>query len=161
MKKILLIALSLLLIFSLVTVSYAADTVYKAEASWKIEASSDKSTSIGKAFDGDTSTYWHTNYTVGEDGKNIIEPCPHTVTVTFPEALEIEGIRYIPRQITEQDRSASGIWKAADFYGSVDGKNYEKIGSSAFDVVSSRNASDAWIYKIILKGSARYAGPFL
>lgn len=91
MKKILLIALSLLLIFSLVTVSYAADTVYKAEASWKIEASSDKSTSIGKAFDGDTSTYWHTNYTVGEDGKNIIDPCPHTVTVTFPEALEISG----------------------------------------------------------------------
>ena len=72
MKKILSIALSLLLIFSLVTVSYAADTVYKAEASWKIEASSDKGDTIKQAFDGDTSTYWHTKYTRGDDGKNII-----------------------------------------------------------------------------------------
>ena len=147
MKKILLIALSLLLIFSLVTVSYAADTVYKAEASWKIEASSDKSTSIGKAFDGDMSTYWHTNYTVGEDGKNIIEPCPHTVTVTFPEALEISGVRYVPKQKTERDASVSGTWKAADIYTSADGKSFKKAATQTFDVAESRETVDISIKK--------------
>ncbi len=133
--------------FSVITVSYAADTVYKAEDSWKIEASSDKGDTIKKAFDGDTSTYWHTNYEKGSDGKNVIDPCPHTVTVTFPEALEISGVRYIPKQKTEKDASASGAWKAADIYTSTDGKNFKKAASQTFDIAGTRETVDISIAK--------------
>lgn len=150
MKQVLSVVLAVLLTISaLACFSFAEENnVYTPDSSWKIEASSEKSSNtIAKAFDGNTGSYWHTNYTVKENGENERDTCPHTVTVTFPNPLTIEGVRYIPRQKTEKDSSASGSWKAADFYVSTDGKNFTKVKSETFDIVESRATQDVSITK--------------
>ena len=107
---------------------------------WKIEASSafGKSNAIEKAFDGNDKTYWHSNYTVVDGKITDKAQCPHTITVTFDKATEITGVTYLPRQATENDKSASGIWKKAEIHGSADGKTFKKLCDVTYDVVTTR-----------------------
>ena len=48
--------------------------------------------SATNAFDGDTSTYWHTRYTEAQD------PYPHDIIINLGAAHNISGLRHLPRQ---------------------------------------------------------------
>ncbi|HVT13720.1 MAG TPA: GDSL-type esterase/lipase family protein [Fimbriimonadaceae bacterium] len=66
------------------------------------------------AIDGDTYTYWHTNYSSHET-----KP-PHEIVVDMGEAQTIIGFRHLPRQ----DGGVNGRVRAFELYFSLDGKTW-------------------------------------
>ncbi|HWA83976.1 MAG TPA: discoidin domain-containing protein [Fimbriimonadaceae bacterium] len=66
------------------------------------------------AIDGDTYTYWHTNYSSHET-----KP-PHEIVVDMGETDTIVGFRHLPRQ----DGGVNGRVRAFELYFSLDGKNW-------------------------------------
>ena len=125
MKKISSVLLALILLLSLFSIvpSFASEA-YTDTSGWTITTESIMGTfnDITKAIDGDINTYWHSRYYV-EDGKVTgHDNPPYEIIIEFPEALEISGVRYVPRQKNNVD-STAGIWKEVEIYGSVNGSD--------------------------------------
>ncbi|MDP4133566.1 MAG: discoidin domain-containing protein [Bacillota bacterium] len=128
MKKLLSILLALSLSISLMAVSALADSsTLTYDSTWKVAASSEK-VPVSRAFDGDTTTYWHTNYTA--EGTTVVshDEVPHTITVTFPSEVTVSGWKYLPRQ----DKNASGMILEYNIYGSSDGTSFTKVFTGSF-----------------------------
>lgn len=71
--------------------------------------------------DGQTSTYWHSAWSAG------VNPLPHWIQITFPEAKEIGGFHYTFRQpsgITDRPNKF-------DFQTSADGQSWTTVWTSA------------------------------
>lgn len=66
--------------------------------------------------DGDSSTIWHT------DWSKPAATYPHEFTMTFKNAVEVSGIRLLPRQ----DGLSNGMVKRIEIYTSPDGKSWGK-----------------------------------
>lgn len=116
--------------------SEVSGAVIKKDAAWKISTSSDHGDTIEKAFDGDTATYWHTNYT-GKDGVvTSHDECPHTITVNFGKETAVSGWLYTPR-----GDNGSGTALKYNIYKSADGQSFEKIYTGTFDYesIASKN----------------------
>ena len=68
------------------------------------------------AFDGNTSTFWHTEW-------GATEPrCPHTIVIDMAETYQVNAITYL----TRQDGNQNGMVKAYEIYLSTDGENWEQ-----------------------------------
>lgn len=146
MKRLLALIIAVIAAFTVIT-AMADSGAYSDTSNWKIECSSQISESRGilKAFDSDENTIWHSSYKA--EGSEITDKDkpPYTITVTFDRALFVSGVRYVPRQISESDDSSVGIWQKAEFYGSENGTDFEKIGEKAYsdDIAMSRETVDA------------------
>jgi hypothetical protein len=66
------------------------------------------------AFDGNTSTIWHTQWL----GAN--PPPPHEIQIDLGQTYAIDGLRYLPRQ----DGGVNGTIAQYEFYVSTDGVNW-------------------------------------
>ena len=66
------------------------------------------------AFDGNTSTKWHTKWFGGSD------PIPHEIQINLGAMYNVSGFRYLPRQ----DGGVNGRIKDWEFYVSTDGTNW-------------------------------------
>jgi len=73
------------------------------------------------AFDGDSSTIWHTEWA---DASH-----PHEIQIDFGDVYEIEGFRYLPRQ-----DGSNGRIGQFQFYVSSDGANWSDSVASGFFV---------------------------
>lgn len=142
MKRVLVVAIILCLLFSYVTIEAAsvnALTNLEYHSSWIVESSSEtKFGYVEKAFDDDTTTYWHSDYV--EENGNIIskDEAPFEITVTFPEQKSIAGWKYYPR--TDQ---TTGTIQAYEIYASKDGKTYDLLieDNTEYTSVLSDNVS--------------------
>ena len=67
-----------------------------------------------KAFDNNTSTFWHTEYWGSEP------TCPHTLVVDMVNNYQVTAFTYLARQ----DGSQNGMVKAYEVYLSTDGKTW-------------------------------------
>ncbi len=106
---------------------------YTDASGWDIKASSDGMGGIRGAFDNNDKSFWHTSYTV-ENGQIVSkETVPHTITIVFPDAREISGVSYLPRQTKYGDQSSSGIWKKVEFYTSADGTEFNLSATVTYD----------------------------
>ncbi|MBQ2941950.1 MAG: discoidin domain-containing protein [Clostridia bacterium] len=136
MKKLLALLMAMMLMFTFFVVAEAEDGAYTRTSDWKVEIGSEHGGmwAVELAFDGKNDTYWHSWYKA--EGSTIVEKdqCPHTMTVTFPEPLEISMVSYTPRQ----DTNATGTWTKAEIYGSTDGVNFTKLVDETYDVVNGR-----------------------
>lgn len=69
------------------------------------------------AIDGNTNTFWHTNYDNGGP-----QP-PHTITVDMGQSYNMNGVSLMPRQ----DGNNHGLIARHELYVSTDGNNWEKV----------------------------------
>ena len=67
-----------------------------------------------KAFDGNTATYWHTEYNPSDP------PHPHEMQINLGGRCKVNGFRYLPRQ----SGGSNGKIKEYEFYVSTDGFNW-------------------------------------
>ena len=135
MKKIFAIILSLLMVLPMCMAVSAEGETVPYDSSWEISATSQLGTSVMKAFDGDLTTNWHTNYTA-EGGKILShDECPHVITVNFGKETEISGWRYHPRKDNE-----AGTVLAYNIYASADGVAFNKIFTGNFDYAEKTKA---------------------
>jgi hypothetical protein len=89
------------------------------QTGWSLISADSQETSAenGKAtnaFDGSTSTFWHTQYTGGET------PYPHEIQIDLGATYALDGFRYVPRQ----DGSNHGMVAGWQFYASTDKTNW-------------------------------------
>lgn len=136
--------ITFLLALVLFAVPASAAELYDGMSEWTITASSEMSGhTIRNAFDGEANYLWHSAYTATDGQITGQDKPPFTIDITFPSALEVGGIRYVPRQLN-QGNSTAGIWKKAIFYGSTDGKNFKEIGSATYsdDLGTTRETVD-------------------
>lgn len=149
MKKIFALILTLSLVSSTVfMVPSFASEAYTDTSGWTITTESimGEFNDITKAIDGDINTYWHSKYYV-EDGKVVgHDNPPYEIIIEFPEALEISGVRYVPRQKNNVD-STAGIWKEVEIYASTDKSEFKLLRTVSYDVVKSRATVDSAIEK--------------
>ncbi len=135
MKKLLALLMAMTLVFTFFVVA-EAEGAYTRTSDWKVEIGSEHGGmwAVDLAFDGKNETYWHSWYRA--EGATIVEKdeCPHTITVTFPEPLEISVVSYTPRQ----DSNATGTWVKGEIHGSTDGVNFTKLKDVTYDVVNGR-----------------------
>jgi lysophospholipase L1-like esterase len=69
------------------------------------------------AFDGNTSTIWHTKYS----NVNPDPPQPHEIQINLGAVYDMRGFRYLPRQ----DGRSNGRIARYEFYVSTDGTNWD------------------------------------
>lgn len=106
----------------------------KDKSKWTIKASSERLPHypVKNAIDGDTDTYWHTNYT--DDGVATIltkEENPHWIEITLPEPTVISGFIYTPR------KEATGqIWGYEFYVSDSDSGEWLKADEGTFDANS-------------------------
>lgn len=105
----------------------SAATEVKNDGSWKITATSDNGNTVGRAVDGNSTTYWHTKFTVIDGKATSHEECPHTITIDFGKDMTLSGWHYKPRQ-----DSGTGSILGYNIYASTDGKSFKKIYSGEF-----------------------------
>lgn len=130
MKKITALLLSVLLAFGCLT-AFADNSDYvEGKTDWEVSATSAK-TPITNAFDNDLSTFWHSNYTVKEDGQNERDPMPYYVEIKLPVVTVVSGFVYTPRQ---NEKSPSGRFLEYALYATSDNsEDYIKISSGNFE----------------------------
>lgn len=76
------------------------------------------------AVDGDSSTFWHTQYT------DNTPPYPHEITIELVPPTTIKGLTYLPRQ----DDSQNGQIKEYEVYVSDDGVDFgQPVGKGTFE----------------------------
>lgn len=75
--------------------------------------------------DGDTSTFWHTNWSTGSDSSSFER---HYLIFTLKEEAEVAGVRYLPRQ----DASTNGILTQYEIYVSTDGTDFTKVSEGTW-----------------------------
>ncbi len=66
------------------------------------------------AFDGNTNTFWHTQWGATEP------PCPHTIVIDMVDTYMVKAITYLARQ----DGNQNGMVKAYEVYLSTDGSTW-------------------------------------
>lgn len=88
-----------------------------------VSVDSDADNSMKLAADGNINTYWHTVH-----NQFYIAPYPHEIHLSLSKEATIKGIRYTPRQDSEEGRIAS-----YEVYASKDGK----IGGSPLSMAPS------------------------
>lgn len=129
MKKIIALALSSVLAAGCLT-AFADNAYVAGKVDWKVTATSER-TPIGRAFDDDLTTFWHSNYEVGEDGQNERDPMPYFIEITLPSATSISGFAYTPRQ---NEKSPSGRFLEYALYAAEnDNGAYAKIYEGTFE----------------------------
>ncbi|MCK5834649.1 MAG: alpha-L-fucosidase [Lentisphaeria bacterium] len=94
-----------------------------AKQGWKVTGPSHKNFEVEKAVDGDSKTFWHTDWT----DKSSIQP--HRLTIELPNAQVLTGFTYLPRQDT---RTASGMVEKGSIEVSLDGKKWIKVTDFTF-----------------------------
>lgn len=77
---------------------------------------SDADSSMKLAADGDKNTYWHTVL-----NQFYLAPYPHEIHLSLGKAAKVEGLKYTPRQDSEEGRIGE-----YEIYVSKDGKNWGK-----------------------------------
>jgi hypothetical protein len=118
------------------------------QAGWSLISADSQETSAedGKAtnaFDGSTSTFWHTQYT------GTATPYPHEIQIDLGATYALDGFRYLPRQ----DGSTHGMVAGWQFYASTDKTNWgAAIASGVFG--SDGDTSEARV--MFSKTTARY-----
>jgi hypothetical protein len=76
------------------------------------------------AVDGDTATFWHTQWQDSSPG------CPHEIIIELSRNAKLKGFTYLPRQ----DDVANGTIKEYEFYVSADGKEFgEPVKKGTFE----------------------------
>ncbi|MDP4133016.1 MAG: stalk domain-containing protein [Bacillota bacterium] len=135
MKKLLSLIVVLSLALSAVTAFGAQNGYQKDEyvpsSDWKYEFSTQMGTSGPSMFDGDINTFWHSSYTYSNGQFTSKDAAPFDIITAFPEAKEISGIRYTPRQLASN--SNAGIALKVEIYGSTDGKSFALIAQDSYD----------------------------
>ncbi len=125
MKKIISLLLTLLMIVS-VTVALpavAAEAKKVDKIGWSITASSEIHWGTAASMiDGDTSTFWHTNYTVSGSDVASQDTPPYTIEIVLPKAVKATGLLYTPRQ-----SGAQGRWEEAEIYVSANESKGSKV----------------------------------
>ena len=127
MKKITALALAILLSLSLICAVTAATDEYAPSSLWKIEVNSDRDSTIRNLIDGNINSYWHSAYVVKDGQITSQDKPPFEIVVTFPEPKNIAGIRYLPRQVINNDNSSAGVAKRVSLYYAADGVNFTHI----------------------------------
>lgn len=129
MKKIFSIFLTAFMLFALTVAVNADESSYlSGKENWEVSASSEMSNSIKKAFDNDTVTHWHTKY--NPENTSEKDAPPFYFYVTLPQAEEISGFVYTPRQGTT---SKSGWFLDYEIYASEDdSENYVLLNKGTF-----------------------------
>ncbi|MDP4133253.1 MAG: stalk domain-containing protein [Bacillota bacterium] len=102
-----------------------------AGSSWKYTASSSND-QVGKLFDGDTNTIWHSHYTAEGSKVTSHDAPPYTITVSFGKVTEFSGVSYYPRP-----SGTTGTWKVVTYYGSSDGKSYTELATDTYTFASA------------------------
>src|SRR6185312_11098900 len=79
------------------TGNWSSDQNLISQSGWSLISADSQETSAedGKAtnaFDGSTSTFWHTQYTGGAT------PYPHEIQIDLGATYALDGFRYVPRQ---------------------------------------------------------------
>ena len=147
MKKIISLFLVIMLISSFAAYAEEVDMGTKIEYSsdWIIEPSTE-SMDVRRAFDGSRDTYWHTYFKYAESGLAEKADCPHVLTITFPETINVSGWSYVPR-----NDNASGIFLKYEIYASIDGESFNLIYegdmpeyASGINVAEFAPHSDSW-----------------
>ena len=95
-----------------------------------------------KAFDNNTSTFWHTEWGSSEPR------CPHTIVIDMNRIYEVTAFTYTART----DGNANGMVKAYEVYLSLDGKTW---GSAAVSG-EFKNTTAMQIAKLSTAKKARY-----
>ena len=101
--------------------TYSFD-LYINKSTWKlVSADSEHAGNEARlAFDGNTSTFWHTEY-------NGSEPqCPHTIIIDMRKIYKVTDFTYTARL----DGSQNGMVKAYEVYLSTDGKTWGEPAAS-------------------------------
>ena len=100
------------------------------------------------AFDGNTSTFWHTEYWGSEP------TCPHTLVVDMVKLYKVTAFTYLARQ----DGNQNGMVKAYEVYLSTDGKTWgqpvvsgELKNTTALQVVALNTPTIGRYLKFIAK----------
>lgn len=101
------------------TGNWSSDQNLISQSGWSLISADSQETSAedGKAtnaFDGSTSTFWHTQYTGGAT------PYPHEIQIDLGATYALDGFRYVPRQ----DGSTHGMVANWQFYASTDKTNW-------------------------------------
>lgn len=105
----------------------SAGKVYSYDPSWQVGVTSEYNSSFAKAFDGDASTYWHSDYKTEGGGITENDKPPYLITVVFPEEINLTGWRYTPRT-----DNGTGTVENYTIYASSDGTNFGKIYDGTF-----------------------------
>ncbi len=94
-------------------------SIYVSQNAWKLISADSEETSAEdghgiNAFDGLSSTFWHTKYTGGST------PYPHEIQIDLGATYNLTGMSYLPRQ----DGNPNGTVAQYEFYGSTDSANW-------------------------------------
>lgn len=109
----------------------AGNSNYLSQDGWKLvkvdSQETEKETDPGtNAFDGLSSTFWHSKYTGGTD------PLPHEIQIDMGATYNLTGMSYL----TRQDGNDNGVVGQYEFYASTDSSNWGtavKSGTFASD----------------------------
>lgn len=90
---------------------------YVPKTGWTIEVNS-RNEQASRMIDGDSKTYWHSNYRA--EAGSIVEKddLPFIIDVTLPKATIVSGVEILPRQ----DDNASGVPTRVKYYAEQDGE---------------------------------------
>ena len=110
---------------------FTTGDVALSRSSWVITADSaetdDEDSPASAAIDGDTATFWHTEWEPAPDNVNDAE-LPHHLTIDLGSAQVITGFSYLPRQ-----SRTNGRVKDWNFYVSTNGTTWgSPIDSGTF-----------------------------
>ena len=95
-----------------------------------------------KAFDNNTSTFWHTEYQGSEP------TCPHTLVIDMVKTYNVTAVTYLARQ----DGSQNGMVKEYEIYLSTDGKTWGTAAATG----EFKNTTALQTAKLKTKKAARY-----
>ena len=102
-------------LFDSPTVTYDF-SLYLNKSGWKLVSadSQHNGNEASKAIDGNTSTFWHTEYQGSEPS------CPHTIVIDMSKIYKVTAVTYLARQ----DGNSNGMVKEYEVYLSLDGKTW-------------------------------------
>jgi hypothetical protein len=103
----------------------AGNSSYVSQEGWKLikvdSQETEKETDPGtNAFDGLSSTFWHSKYTGGTD------PLPHEIQIDLGATYNLTGMSYL----TRQDGNDNGVVGQYEFYASTDSANWGTVVKS-------------------------------
>ena len=120
------------------------------KSSWKLVSvdSQHGGNEAAKAFDGNNSTFWHTEYSGSEPR------CPHTLVVDMGTTYRVTAFTYLARQ----DGNSNGMVKAYEIYLSNDGKTWgtavatgEFKNTTALQTATLKKATAGRYLKLVAK----------
>ena len=131
--------------------SYDFD-LYINKSGWKVVSvdSEHNDNKASLAIDGNTNTFWHTNWSWGGGDPT----CPHTIVIDMARTYQVTAITYLARQ----DGEVNGTVKAYEVYLSTDGKTWgtaavsgEFQNTKALQVAKLKTAKAARYMKFVAK----------